>query len=110
MIVNLVVNSLEIKANSGATPEYIPLDDISGIFPIFFPAPSAGPPVVYGSGYPDHYEYPTRTELVIQLSERYAQGALKIELQKVTAGPLAAFNSGTQNDLNNAAALVNSWL
>lgn len=107
MIVNLVGNSIEVKSGPSGSPEYFALADISNIFPFWIPA--AGPGSV-GPGFPETYPYPTRTELVISFSDVYSKPPLKIELQKITAGALVAFNGGTKNDLDNAASVVNAWL
>ena len=106
MIVNLVGNSIEVKASSSAVPEYFALADISNVFSLFIPAPTS---TLFGTGWPDIYPYPTRTEVIISFSDGY-KPALKIELQKIDAGALMAFNSGTQADLINATALINSWI
>lgn len=107
MIVNLVGNSIEVKSGATGSPEYFALSDVSSIFPFYAPAPSPG---VYGSGYPDTYPYPSRTEIVISFSDVYSKPPLKIELQKITAGALFAYVGGTKNDLDNAVAVINSWL
>ena len=107
MIVNLVGNSIEVKNGASGSPEYFALGDISSLFPLYIPAAT---PTTFGNGYPDIYPYDSRTEIVITFTDAYAKPPLKIELQIITAGALAAFTTGTKTDLDAATAVINSWL
>lgn len=106
MIINLVGNSIEVKASSTASPEYIALADILNIFPLYIPAASG---LLFGTGYPNLYPYPSRTTVAISLDNN-SNSVFRFELQEITAGALAGFNTGTKADLDNAVALINSWL
>lgn len=107
MIVNLVGNSIEVKNGASGSPEYFNLADIASLFPLYIPASVGGS---FGTGYPDIYPYPSRTEITITFTDSYGKPPLKIELQKITAGPLFIYSTGTKADLDNATALINSWL
>ncbi len=108
MIINLVGNSIEVKNGSSGSPEYIPLDSVWNVFPIYTAAPTTSPEF-FGTGYPDIYPYPTRTQITLSIMDG-SNASFRFELQDITAGALVAYNSGTKADLDAATAVINSWL